>query len=111
MRSLGDDHDRGVPRLEPLLDVGADFLDVEGLLGDEDHVGAARQARVQRDPARVPAHHLDDQRPVVALGRRVQPVDRLHGDVHGGVEAERVIRRAEVVVDRLRDADHLDPGS
>src|SRR6266702_3431281 len=27
----------------------------------------AQHAGVQRDPARVPAHHLDDQRPVVAL--------------------------------------------
>ena len=48
---------------------------------------------VQRDPAGVPAHHLDDQRPVVRLGRGVQPVDRLHRDVDRGVEAERVVGR------------------
>ncbi len=63
---------------------------------------------MQRDPARVAAHHLDDERPVVALGRGVQPVDRLHGDVHRGVEAEGVVGRAEVVVDRLRHADDGD---
>ena len=46
---------------------------------------------MQRDPAGVPPHHLDDQRPVVRLGRRVQPVDRLHRDVDRRVEAERVV--------------------
>ena len=108
MRALGDHHDRRVPGLEPVLDVAADLLDVERALRDEDHVGAAGQARVQRDPARVAAHHLDDERPVMALGRRVQAVDRLHGDVHRGVEAEREVGRAEVVVDRLRHADDGD---
>ena len=60
---------------------------------------------VQGDPARVPAHHLDDERPVMAFRRGVQAVDRLHGDVHRGVEAERVIGGTEVVVDGLRHAD------
>ena len=105
MRALGDDHDRRVPGLEPVLDVGADLLDVERALRDEDHVGAAGEARVQRDPARVAAHHLDDQRPVMALGRGVQPVDRLHGDVHRRIEAEGEVGRAEVVVDRLGHPD------
>ena len=35
---------------------------------------------LERDPAGVAAHHLDDEDPVVALGRRVQAVDRLGGD-------------------------------
>ena len=47
---------------------------------------------VEGDPARVPAHHLHDQDPVVALGGRVQPVDRVGRDLHGGVEAERHVR-------------------
>ena len=49
--------------------------------------------------------------PVVALGGRVEAVDRLHRDVDRGVEAEGVVGGAEVVVDRLRHADHLDAGS
>src|SRR5258708_11720655 len=44
---------------------------------------------------------------MVALGRGMQPVDRLHGDVDGGVEAEGEIRGAQVVVDGLRHADDL----
>ena len=63
---------------------------------------------MQRDPAGVTAHDLDDEDAVVRLGRRVQPVDRLGRDVHGGVEAERVVGRREVVVDRLRYADDGD---
>jgi hypothetical protein len=49
----------------------------------------------------VPAHDLDDEDPVVRLGRRVQAVDRLGGDLDGGVEAEGEVGPAEVVVDRL----------
>ena len=109
VRTLGDDHDRRVPGLEPVLHVGADPLDVERPLRDEDHVRAAGQPGVQRDPAGVPAHHLHDQRPVVAFRRGVQPVDGLHGDVHGRVEAEGVVGGAEVVVDRLRHPDDRDP--
>ena len=56
------------------------------------------------DPAGVPAHHLDDHHAVVRLGGRVQPVDRVGDDLHGGLEAERHVGAAEVVVDRLRHA-------
>jgi hypothetical protein len=53
----------------------------------------------------VSPHHLDDHHAVVRLGRRVQAVDRLCRDRHGGVEPERVVGAGEVVVDRLRHAD------
>ena len=90
----------------PAPDQADDLLDVEGPLGDEDHVGAAGEPGVERDPAGVAAHHLDDHHPVVALGRGVEPVDGLGGDLHGGVEPEGHVGAAEVVVDRLRHADH-----
>ena len=105
LRPLGDDEDRRVVVLEAAADELADPLEVEGQLGDEDHVGAAGEAGVEGDPAGVAAHHLDDQHAVVAVGRRVQAVDRLHRDVDRGVEAEGVVGGAEVVVDRLRHAD------
>ena len=107
-RALGDDDDRRVAACwKRRLDPAGDLVDVERLLGDQDDVGAAGHAGVQRDPAGVPAHDLDDQRAVVRLGGRVQPVDRLGRDVHRGVEAEGVVGGAEVVVDRLRHADDL----
>ena len=104
--ALADDDDREVlARLVPLLEQRACLLDRHRLLGDQDHVRAARDAGVHRDPAGVAAHHLDDHHAVVRLGRRVQPVDRLGRDRDRGVEAEGVVGRVQVVVDRLRDAD------
>ena len=82
-----------------------DLLDGQRMLGDQDHVGAARDPAHDRDPAGVAAHHLDDHHAVVRLGGRVQPVDRLGRDRDRGVEAEGVVRSGEVVVDRLRHAD------
>jgi hypothetical protein len=43
----------------------------------------------------------------MALGRGMQAVDGLHGDVHRGVEAESEVRGPQVVVDGLRHADDL----
>ncbi len=106
--ALGDHDDRRVLDLEALRHVRRDLVDVEVALRQQDDVGAAGQAGVQRDPAGVPAHDLDDQRAVVRLGGGVQPVDRLHRDVDRGVEAERVVGRVEVVVDRLGHADDVD---
>jgi hypothetical protein len=61
------------PRL-PLragLDRVADFVDVERDLGMQDDIRARGDARVQREPARVAPHHLDDHHAVVARGGRV----------------------------------------
>ena len=103
--ALADDHDREVlAALVPPLDLGAGVLDGDRQLRDQDHVRAAGDPARDGDPARVPAHHLDDHHAVVRLGGRVQPVDRLGRDRDGGVEAERVVGRREVVVDRLRHA-------
>ena len=90
----------------PVLDVRAGFIDVDRMLGDEDHVGAAGDPAHHRDPPGLPTHHLDDHHPVVRLGGRVQPVDCFGADGDRGIEAERVVGRGEVVVDRLRDPDH-----
>ena len=109
--ALADDDDREV--LAPLVPVRGSrrqaVLDRDRLLGDQDHVGAAGDAAHDRDPARVPAHHLDDHhrgcatRPSCAAGRS----PRSRSD--RGVEAERVVGRDDVVVDRLRHADDRDP--
>ena len=94
--ALGHDHDRRIPALFVAPgEVQANLLDVEGDLRDQHHAGAAGDAGVGGDPAAVAAHHLDDHHPVVALGGRVQPVDRLGGDLHCGVEAERHVRADE----------------
>src|SRR5690606_8792597 len=106
--ALGDHDDRRVVGLEAAFDVGDDLVDVEWALGDQDDVGAGRHARVQRNPARVAAHDLDDQGTVVRLGGGVQAVDGLGRDVDRSVEAEGVVGGVEVVVDGLGHTDHVD---
>ncbi|CAB4870406.1 unannotated protein [freshwater metagenome] len=108
-RPLACDHDReaasaGMARPQPV----ADLFEIERPLRDEDRVGAARHPRMAGDPSGVAAHHLDDEHPVVGLGRGVEAVDRVGGDLDGGVEAEGVVGPGEIVVDRLRDAHHRD---
>ena len=104
--ALRDDDDREVlPALVAAADVVAGLVDRDRLLGDQDHVGAASDPAHDGDPARVTAHHLHDHHAVVRLGRRVEPVDRLRGDEDGRVETEGVVGAAEIVVDRLRNAD------
>jgi hypothetical protein len=91
----------------PPAERGAHLLQVEGMLGDQDHVRATGQTRVQRDPSGAPAHHLDEHDAVVALGRAVKAIDRVGRHLHGGAEADRVVGARDIVVDRLRDADDL----
>ena len=65
---------------------------------------------MQGDPADVPAHDLGDHAAVVGFAGGAEPVDGLGGDLHGGVEAEGVVRGVEVVVHGLGDADDLQAG-
>ncbi len=79
-------------------------------LGDEDGVGAGGDARLEGDPPGVASHHLDDDHPAVRRRRREQSVDALRGEADRRVEAERLDRLVEVVVDRLGHADDAQPG-
>src|SRR5262249_16671431 len=107
LAAFADDDDREVLAARVASpDLGADLVEVDRLLRDQDHVGAARDAAHHGDPAGVPTHHLDHHHAVVRLGRRVQAVDRLPADVHRRVQAEGVVGPGEVVVDRLRHPDH-----
>src|SRR5437762_2918651 len=81
-----------------MADPLADVVDVEGLLGDQDDVGATGHAGVGGDPAGVAAHDLADHDPVVGLGRGVEPVDGVGGDLDGGVEPEGEVGGRQVVV-------------
>src|SRR5918993_207575 len=61
-----DDQGEVLARVLTLLDLGADALIRERDLRDQDHVGAAGDPGIQRDPARVAAHDLQHDHPVVA---------------------------------------------
>ena len=93
----------------PGLEVAADLVDVERLLGHEDLGRPAGDAGVGGDPAGVAAHDLADDDPIVRLGGGVQPVDGLGGDLHRGVEAEGDLGGGQVVVDGLGHTDDRDP--
>ncbi|EGJ74632.1 putative 6-phosphofructokinase [Streptomyces sp. Tu6071] len=110
VRALGDaDDGELLAAREAFLDHLHEVGRVEGPLGQADAVRAARHARLQGDPARVPPHDLDDHDPLVGLGRGLEAVDRLGRDADGGVEAEGAVGRGDVVVDRLRHADDRHP--
>ena len=106
VRAFGghDDAEARAPALA-LANALRDLLEVERNLRNQHDVGAAGQARVERDPARVAAHHFDDHHAVVRLRRRVQPIDRVGRERHRRIESERHRRLDDVVVDRLGHAD------
>ena len=91
-----------------LADRLGDVVHVVGNFGDQDHVGAAGDARAQRQPAGAVAHDLDHDDAVVAVRRAVQAVDRLGGDAQRGVEAEGDVGHRHVVVDGLGQRDDVE---
>ena len=108
-RPLGDhdDAEMRAPSIALAQPLGDD-ADVEGNLRDQDGVGAARDARVERNPSGVAAHHFDDHDALVRFGGRVQAIDRVGREVDGRVEPEAVRGADDVVVDRLWHADDGD---
>ena len=104
--SLGAGDDREPPSaVHASLDELADPVHLIGDLGDQDHVGARGEPRVQGDPAAVPTHDLADHDPVVAHGGGVQPVQGVGGGRDRGQKPEGEVRAQDVVVDGLGDAD------
>ena len=91
VRALGHDDD-GEQAAQQLLAASQplrDVLDRERNLGQQNHVGAAGDARVQRQMAGVAAHDLDHHDAVVARGREAQLHQRLGHRVDRRIEAHR----------------------
>ena len=109
--ALGDRDDAEVRALaRPALDGPRDDLDVVRDLRDEHDVGAAGDARPEREPAGLVTHDLGDDDPMVAVRRAVQPVDRLGRDLERGREADRRVGLGDVVVDGLGQRDDVESG-
>ena len=53
------------------------FVEIEGTLGNENHVGAARDAAVNSDPARIAPHYFDHDHAIVSFSRGVNAIDGL----------------------------------
>ncbi len=101
----GDDAE-GAAGLATLDDGLSHALEVVADLGDENHVGTAGQPGSQCQPSGVVAHDLDNDDAVVAMGSRVQAIDRLGCDRQGGVVAEGHVRHRHIVVDRFRQGEY-----
>jgi len=68
-----------------------------------------RITREEGDPAGIATHQLDHHDALVRFGGRVQLVQRVRRGLHRGQEPEGELRGLEVVVDRLRHPDDLEP--
>ena len=95
------------PALMALADRIRDFVDIKRSLGDENHVGAACDAAVKRDPAGIAAHHFHHHHSIVSFCRGVDPVKGFADDVAGGIKAKGVVGAAQIVVDGFGDANDV----
>ena len=86
-------------------------LEREGDLRYQDLGRAAGDPGMHGDPADVATHHLAHDHPVMGLGRGLEPVDGLGGDLHGGVEPEGHLGPREIVVDGLGYPHHREAPS
>jgi hypothetical protein len=84
---------------------------IEWNFGNQNDIGAARDAAMQRDSTRVPSHDFDNDDPPVTRRGGMQPVEGVHHHINGRIESERRRRRFEIVVDRLRSPMQLMPAS
>ena len=119
---LGEHGDAVAPPVGEALDDGADErvddrlepdLLRRELLGDERQRRARRLADAEREVAGLPAHRDDEVPARGRLGVDHQVLDDLDADVARRLEAEGVDVRGkvEVVVDRLRHVDDVDPAA
>ena len=104
--SLGDHDDREPePQRLTLSDLRDDSLEPVGDLRDEDNVSPAGNARVKRNPTGVAAHDFKEDHAGMRLGGRVEGVDGMGGGFDGTLESAGEIGTAEIIVDRLGNAN------
>ena len=96
-----DDHEVRVAGEAGILDaLHHVLLKIDRPLRHQHGRRADGDADVEREEARVAAHDFDDRAALVRLHGVAQLVDTVDRGVAGGVEADRVVRAAHVVVDR-----------
>src|SRR6185312_1605975 len=70
------------------FDHARDFVEIEWNFGNQNNIGAACDAAVQRDPAGVATHYFDHHDAPVTGRRGVHPIERVHYDCDSGIESE-----------------------
>ena len=99
--SFGNDDNWRIVARKSMFDERTHFIDVEGALGNKYGVCTPGDSRVPCDPTRVASHDLDNEYTVVTLSRRVQSINGVSCNRHGGIKTERVVGGSQVVVDGL----------
>jgi len=108
--TLRGDQDRERPAgLVAHLQVGADRLDLELTLWNQNQVSAASHAGGGSDPASVATHYLDNDDSVMRLGGGVEAINCVGRDLHCSVKPEGSICARQIVVNRLRHTDYRQP--
>ena len=85
------------------------LIDVIGDLGKKDDVCAACDAGIQRKPANLMTHDLNDEDAAVGRSSGVDIINALGGDIQSAVESKCHIGSIEVVVYGLRQSDDVQP--
>ena len=83
-----------------------EFVNVKGNLGHQYGGGTSRNARLQRDPAGIPAHNLHDHHPVVAFCRCVQTIYGVGGNLHRRLKTKSGVGAHDVIVNSLWHTDN-----
>src|SRR5438445_9984524 len=87
--SLSNYHDTEVASASMAQADGlGNFVDIEGTLGNQNHIGAASNAAVNSDPTSIATHHFHDHDTVVSFRRGMYAVDGLSDHVDRGIESE-----------------------
>ncbi len=108
--TFGNDDNRIHPAFAvPGADLGGHLVHVKGNFGDQDGLGGACNAGMQRDPAGIAAHDLDHHHPLVAFGSAMQAIQTLRCKADGRIETEGGEGLVQVVVDRLGHTHHPQP--
>ena len=108
LRAFGCDHDAEISSAGvALANRFGHLVNIERNFGDQNDVGAAGDAAISRDPAGIASHHFHHDHAIVRLGRRMHPVNGFGGHIHGGVEAEGEVGARQIIVNRLRNANHF----
>src|SRR5437763_7006243 len=88
-------------------DFRSNFVDIERLLGNQDHIRAPGYAAVNCNPSRIASHDLNHHHTIVRLRRGMYPVDGFGNDIDCRVEAKCAICARKIVIDGLRNSHHF----
>src|ERR1700761_973530 len=106
LAALGNDDEAVVPAaIVVVLEQRCGVVDIDGLFGHENNIGAPGNSSSIGDPAGIAAHHFDDNDAVMGVGGGADAINGLGGDGDGGVKAKCGVGAVDIVVDGLGYAD------